>query len=241
MNHEKALYIKIADDIIFDINAETLKPNSILPLQSEYARAYNTSLGTVKKAYALLKKRGLIKTVKGHGTIVRGAIKSLDFATDSFRDTIAAGSGTAETRVISAGWSYANGTVADNLCISPAEPYFKIQLIRLVNQQAICLQRIYIRNEVAVRLSLERRNFSLESLFALYCSIWSKRDLYSIKRMHAINCPPEICQLLETDESIPVLFTRSRLYHDENIIEFYESFERTDLCAPIYRKTFSDR
>ena len=83
MNHEKALYIKIADDIIFDINAETLKPNSILPLQSEYARAYNTSLGTVKKAYALLKKRGLIKTVKGHGTIVRGAIKSLDFATDS--------------------------------------------------------------------------------------------------------------------------------------------------------------
>ena len=102
MNHEKALYIKIADDIIFDINAETLKPNSILPLQSEYARAYNTSLGTVKKAYALLKKRGLIKTVKGHGTIVRGAIKSLDFATDSFRDTIAAGSGIAETRVIAA-------------------------------------------------------------------------------------------------------------------------------------------
>ena len=241
MNHAKALYIKIANDIIFDINAETLKPNSALPLQSEYARAYNTSLGTVKKAYALLKKRGLIKTVKGHGTIVRGAVKSLDFATDSFRDTIATGSGTAETRVISAGWSYANGTVADNLCISPAEPYFKIQLIRLVNQQAICLQRIYIRNEVAVRLSLERRNFSLESLFALYCSIWSKRDLYSIKRIHAINCPPEICHLLETDESIPVLFTRSRLYHDENIVEFYESFERTDLCAPIYRKTFSDR
>ena len=241
MNHAKALYIKIADDIIFDINAETLKPNSALPLQSEYARAYNTSLGTVKKAYALLKKRGLIKTVKGHGTIVRGAVKSLDFATDSFRDTIATGSGTAETRVISAGWSYANGTVADNLCISPAEPYFKIQLIRLVNQQAICLQRIYIRNEVAVRLSLERRNFSLESLFALYCSIWSKRDLYSIKRIHAINCPTEICHLLETDESIPVLFTRSRLYHDENIVEFYESFERTDLCAPIYRKTFSDR
>ena len=241
MNHAKALYIKIANDIIFDINAETLKPNSALPLQSEYARAYNTSLGTVKKAYALLKKRGLIKTVKGHGTIVRGAVKSLDFATDSFRDSIATGSGTAETRVISAGWSYANGTVADNLCISPAEPYFKIQLIRLVNQQAICLQRIYIRNEVAVRLSLERRNFSLESLFALYCSIWSKRDLYSIKRIHAINCPPEICHLLETDESIPVLFTRSRLYHDENIVEFYESFERTDLCAPIYRKTFSDR
>ena len=222
MNHAKALYIKIANDIIFDINAETLKPNSALPLQSEYARAYNTSLGTVKKAYALLKKRGLIKTVKGHGTIVRGAVKSLDFATDSFRDTIATGSGTAETRVISAGWSYANGTVADNLCISPAEPYFKIQLIRLVNQQAICLQRIYIRNEVAVRLSLERRNFSLESLFALYCSIWSKRDLYSIKRIHAINCPPEICHLLETDESIPVLFTRSRLYHDENIVEFYK-------------------
>ena len=241
MNHAKALYIKIANDIIFDINAETLKPNSALPLQSEYARAYNTSLGTVKKAYALLKKRGLIKTVKGHGTIVRGAVKSLDFATDSFRDSIATGSGTAETRVISAGWSYANGTVADNLCISPAEPYFKIQLIRLVNQQAICLQRIYIRNEVAVRLSLERRNFSLESLFALYCSIWSKRDLYSIKRIHAINCPPEICHLLETNESIPVLFTRSRLYHDENIVEFYESFERTDLCAPIYRKTFSDR
>ena len=241
MNHEKALYIKIADDIIFDINAETLKPNSVLPLQSEYARAYHTSLGTVKKAYALLKKRGLIKTVKGHGAIVRGAVKSLDFATDSFRDTISAGSGTAETRVISAGWSYANGTVAENLCISPAEPYFKIQLIRLVNQQAICFQRIYIRNEIAVRLSLEQRNFSLESLFALYCSIWNKRDLYSIKRMHAINCPPEICQLLEVDESIPVLFTRSRLYHNESIVEFYESFERTDLCAPIYRKTFSDR
>lgn len=238
MRSQRALYLKIADDILLDINNEKLKPNEPLPLQSEYAAAYHTSVGTVKKAYALLKKYGLIKTTKGHGTVVRGAYKVLDDS-DSFRSSIPESFGKVETRVLSSGWAYANETVAHELGIEPSERYFLLETIRYIDGCALCFQRIHVHSEPAVRLSLDQRDFSSQSLFELYCSLYNKGKLFSIKRLHAVNCPEKICKLLCMEVSIPVLQTKSRLYYQDTVLEFYESFERTDLCAAVYRKDFS--
>jgi DNA-binding transcriptional MocR family regulator len=60
----------LADDIL----AEKLLAGDRLPAHRDLAYRLQIGLGTVTKAYSLLERRGLVRTVKGSGTFVSAAI-----------------------------------------------------------------------------------------------------------------------------------------------------------------------
>ena len=65
-------YLRVADDLAAKIESGELAPGAKLPPEQELAARYGVAYGTVRRAMAWLRERGLVTTVWGKGNIVRG-------------------------------------------------------------------------------------------------------------------------------------------------------------------------
>lgn len=63
-------YERVADDIAARIASGELTSGTRLRAERELAEHYEVSYGTMRHAMALLRERGLIRTVHGRGTYV---------------------------------------------------------------------------------------------------------------------------------------------------------------------------
>ena len=63
-------YMRVANDIAARIASGELKPGARLRAERDLADYYEVSYGTVRRAMALLRERGLITTIHGRGTFV---------------------------------------------------------------------------------------------------------------------------------------------------------------------------
>lgn len=64
-------YVRVAEDIAARIASGELAPGARLRAERELAEYYGVAYGTIRRAMALLRERGLIETVHGRGTFVR--------------------------------------------------------------------------------------------------------------------------------------------------------------------------
>lgn len=67
------IYIEIADAMAHDIDAGMLKPGEKLPPQRNLAFDIGVTIGTIGRAYALARQRGLVTGEVGRGTYVRSS------------------------------------------------------------------------------------------------------------------------------------------------------------------------
>lgn len=65
-------YMRVAEDIAARIASGELKPGARLRAERELAEHYEVAYGTVRRAMEVLRERGLIETVHGRGTFVKG-------------------------------------------------------------------------------------------------------------------------------------------------------------------------
>lgn len=66
-------YVRVADDIAARIDSGELADGARLRSERELAEYYEVAYGTVRRAMAVLRERGLIETIHGRGTFVRKA------------------------------------------------------------------------------------------------------------------------------------------------------------------------
>jgi GntR family transcriptional regulator len=64
------LYVQVADVIAGRIEGGELQPNRPIPSENGIAQEFEVARGTARKAIALLRERGLVRTVVGRGTYV---------------------------------------------------------------------------------------------------------------------------------------------------------------------------
>ena len=69
-NGPEPLYVRLADQIEADIAAGVLQPGSKLPPQRDLAYDIKVTIGTIGRAYALVRERGLVSGEVGRGTYV---------------------------------------------------------------------------------------------------------------------------------------------------------------------------
>jgi DNA-binding GntR family transcriptional regulator len=65
------VYVQVANHMAGRIERDEWEPNRRLPPERELAEFYDVSYDTVRRATALLRKRGLIVTVHGRGTFIK--------------------------------------------------------------------------------------------------------------------------------------------------------------------------
>ena len=67
------LWVQVADHIAARIEAGELPPGARLPRELDTAEEYAVSHNTIRRAFAELRRRGLVRTLPNKGTYVRGA------------------------------------------------------------------------------------------------------------------------------------------------------------------------
>jgi GntR family transcriptional regulator len=64
------VYVQVADHLHARIEARELPPGSKLPPERELAAEYGVAYNTVRRAMDVLRDRGLVMTLRGHGNYV---------------------------------------------------------------------------------------------------------------------------------------------------------------------------
>ncbi|MBN9671292.1 PLP-dependent aminotransferase family protein [Roseibium aggregatum] len=99
------LYVRLADRIAEDIATGTLPAGVKLPPQRDLAYDLGVTVGTVGRAYAVARQRGLVSGEVGRGTYVLGSRAETalveDAKPDLTRDTTGTGAGPMGTRAVS--------------------------------------------------------------------------------------------------------------------------------------------
>lgn len=72
------LYVRIADCAEADIKSGRLAANTKLPPQRDLAYDLGVTIGTISRAYALLRERGLVSGEVGRGTYVQAGLQALE-------------------------------------------------------------------------------------------------------------------------------------------------------------------
>ncbi|WP_428688487.1 PLP-dependent aminotransferase family protein, partial [Roseibium sp.] len=80
------LYLRLADRISEDIATGTLAAGSKLPPQRDLAYDLGVTVGTIGRAYATIRQRGLVSGEVGRGTFVLGSAPTAPLAEDSKPD-----------------------------------------------------------------------------------------------------------------------------------------------------------
>lgn len=83
------LYMRIADKIETDITEGVLPAGTKLPPQRDLAYDIGVTIGTIGRAYALVRERGLVSGEVGRGTFVLGRDAEPDHAREQIPQTIA--------------------------------------------------------------------------------------------------------------------------------------------------------
>jgi DNA-binding GntR family transcriptional regulator len=68
---EDLAYMRVAEDIAARIASGELRPGTRLLAERDLAERYGVAYGTVRRAVAVLRDRGLIESIHGRGTFVR--------------------------------------------------------------------------------------------------------------------------------------------------------------------------
>lgn len=68
----QSAYLRVADDIAARITSGELEAGIRLRAERELASYYKVSYGTIRHAASVLRARGMIRSVHGHGTFIAG-------------------------------------------------------------------------------------------------------------------------------------------------------------------------
>lgn len=69
------VYVQLADLIAKRIEADELKPDYPIPSEAWMQQRYGVARNTARRAVELLRERGLVYTIGGRGTFVKGRAK----------------------------------------------------------------------------------------------------------------------------------------------------------------------
>ncbi|MFH1834152.1 MAG: GntR family transcriptional regulator, partial [bacterium] len=120
VENELPAYRHIAETLANRVMSCVYPPGGVLPSGSQLCREFGVSPMTVRRALAILQRRGLVTSVRGRGTFARSVNLSdstfrLDSLTGDWLDQ------SAEIRLLSATMAKAEGRVAAVLGIAPGE------------------------------------------------------------------------------------------------------------------------
>lgn len=164
----KYLYLSIKDRIINDYES---KPY-FTPLKSEreFCKEYNVSRPTVRKAFEILEKHGIIKKINGKGAVYLGKENFIENFSDdennamiSFYENVKLHGNYTKSKVLRQSIEPAVSHIAAALNIKENDLVFHLERLREINGEVYSLADAYIPYELCPEL-LEK-DFTTTSLY----------------------------------------------------------------------------
>ena len=232
MSNNKAIYKVIRESIVQDILSGVYESGDMINGQDYYARKFNVSRATVRKAIDELVERQVLYTEKGKGTFVSNmrTNKERERRKLSFSESPRRKTHKFETVLDGLVYQKADLKIAKQLQINVGDEVVRIQRIRIVDGIAENYQTSYINCKLVYNIDFKNEDLNNNSLFELLREESNLVPKYSDEEIRAISCPKEVEGKLPIKEGEPILFIKRVTYTKEDIVmEYCEDYECSDI------------
>jgi GntR family transcriptional regulator len=191
------------------------KPGDLIPSERELSEKYGISRMTARQAITDLVNEGLFYREQGKGTFVsQRKITQQLMRLTGFTEDIKARGQKPGTKVLSALMFPADEITAEKLRIDPGTLVFRLQRLRLADDEPLAIELSQINFKGCERLLEE--DLEQNSLYRLLETKFGIPLMEADQELEAGLAGNEDAQLLKISTSRPVLFTRRITYTERN-------------------------
>jgi GntR family transcriptional regulator len=197
------------------VQSNEWKPGDLIPSERELSEKYGISRMTARQAITDLVNEGLFYREQGKGTFVseRKITQQLMRLT-GFTEDIKARGQKPGTKVLSAQMVPADETTAEKLHIDPGTLVFRLQRLRLADDEPLAIELSQTSFKGCEKLLEE--DLEQNSLYRLLETKYGIPLLEADQELEAGLASNEDAQLLKISVGRPVLFTRRITYSERN-------------------------
>jgi GntR family transcriptional regulator len=208
-------YFQLKEIMRERIRSGEWKPGELIPSERELSEKYGISRMTARQAITELVNEGLFYREQGKGTFVsqRKITQQLIHLT-GFTEDIRARGQRPGTKVLSATMHPADEETAEKLRINPGTPIFRLQRLRLADDEPLAIELSQISFKGCEGLLEE--DLEHNSLYRLLEAKYGIALMEADQELEAGLTGSEEAQLLKISVASPVLFTRRITYSDRN-------------------------
>lgn len=223
---------QIKEDIVESILSSIYAPGDMIPTQEDYARRYNVSRLTVRKAIDDLIAKGILRTEKGRGTFVEEVVSN----TFSFRRLAGFSSNVnskkvkVTSRVIGIEEIPADKRLSVKLDMPEGSPVVHIQRLRYANGICASLQNTYLNKALVADVDFANDDLSESSLYELLETKCGIVLGFADEQFRAIRASEEVAAYFEIEIGDPVLYVKRVAFRIDKVpVEYCENFESSDV------------
>jgi GntR family transcriptional regulator len=162
------LYQQLHDELASKIREQVWQPGELMPSESELKNLYQVAVGTVRKAIEALIAEGLVERSHGKGTFVRkprfnnSLFRFFRFESSDGQRRVPV------SHIVQRQVLPATPYIANALQLKPDTPVIELLRLRLVDQQPVLAENIYLcARRFEALLQLETADFG-DLLYPLY-------------------------------------------------------------------------
>lgn len=224
------LYQQIKDLITRGLQGGEWKPGELIPSESELARRFGVSQGTVRKAVDELAAEGLLLRRQGRGTFV--STHHEERVKFRFLRLVPDGEGMApqpmERQFLECKRVRATHEVARALGVKPGDGLTQVRRLLLLQGRPVVYEEIYLAGAAFRALTAERLESYRGPLYALFESEFSTRMVRAEERLRAVNATPQEAQWLQVDPGQALLLVeRVSFSYSDRAVEFRRGLYNT--------------
>lgn len=227
-NSAVPLYIQLVETLI-DTITQTMHPNEKLMSEREISLLYKVSRTTVRQALVELENLNYIYKRHGRGTFVSGSSKERKNLMDnySFTDHMHQINKEPKTIVISFEIGTAESTIAKKMGLKEGEMVYRIERIRLANEEPMMFEISYI--PVYLFPNLKKESLSVKPLYEIFREVYNQSVKLADEEISASLVTNEEADILKIDDLSSCLRIQRTSYNKQNIvIEYTSSIARSD-------------
>jgi GntR family transcriptional regulator len=199
------LYQRLADALRDQVVAGHWRPGDRLPSENELAELHELAAGTVRQALAQLVREGILERQHGRGTFVRRPT----FDQSLFRfyrlRTASGETSIPESRILGMRRDKAPEYVANQLAIAAGSDAINIQRLRLVNDEPVLAEEIWLPADKFLKLLDLDTNDIGPLLYPVYDSVCGLTVAHAQETLTAELASDVTARLLRLEQPAPVI------------------------------------
>lgn len=224
-------YEVIKKEIKEQIEDNILKPNQVIESENELCRHYGVSRVTVRKAIDELCAEGILYRIKGKGCFVRELKDQKRSHIYSFTEAVQNEGKTPSKKQLSLDKKRADAYLAEKLQITEGDEVYEIRSLYYADGIPYSLNTAVLPAERFPKLDFF--DFNNRSLYEVLRSFFHT-EMYRVRQtLEAVTADKEIAQMLEREESQPLLKIKAVSYsleeNHEIPVEYYEAYILTEI------------
>ncbi|WP_201369424.1 MULTISPECIES: GntR family transcriptional regulator [Ktedonobacter] len=199
------------------------KPGDLIPSERELGEQYGISRMTARQALTELVNEGIFYREQGKGTFVsRNKITQQLIRLTGFTEDISARGQAPATRVLSMHMIPATEDLAERLRLHVGQPIFRLQRLRLADNEPLAIERSHLSFIGCERLLDE--DLETQSLYRILESRYGIQLIQAEQELEAGLTNEEDAKLLNLPIGSPALYTRRTTYTNRDLpIEYARS------------------